>query len=400
MMTASCARSTRAASSIVSIGSRLLRLGTGEKKIVVEGAREAHYLPTGHLVYEQATTGTLMAVPFDLARLEVTDEPTPVLEGVRQDPRQDPNGGADYAVSGNGTLVYVAGESMGWRLVWVDREGREESLTEQPRALIHLRLSPDGKQVAYDMASGDTRDIWIYDINRGTHTRLTMEGGSYPVWTPDGMWVAFDNGLGNILRKLADGSSEMQQILTRENTTAISWSPDGRILAFEEQNPDTGWDIGYITIEGDHTWKPFLVTPFRERSPMISPDGRWLAYISDESGQNEIYVQPFPEAGQKWLISTGGGIEPMWSPDGRELFYRTADQMMAVAIQTEPRFSARTPRQLYKGTYILDTGVGHPRYSVSPDGQHFMMGKASEEDQIRVVLNWFEELKRLVPTDN
>ena len=132
---------------------------------------------------------------------------------------------------------------------------------------------------------------------------------------------------------------------------------------------------------------------------MISPDGRWLAYISDESGQSEIYVQPFPEAGQKWLISTGGGIEPMWSPDGRELFYRTADQMMAVAIETEPRFSAGTPRRLYKGTYILDSGVGHPRYGVSPDGQHFLMGKASEEEQsqIRVVLNWFEELKERVP---
>ncbi len=132
---------------------------------------------------------------------------------------------------------------------------------------------------------------------------------------------------------------------------------------------------------------------------MISPDGRWLAYISDESGQSEIYVQPFPEAGQKVLISTGGGIEPMWSPDGRELFYRTVDQMMAVAIETEPRFSAGTPWQLYKGTYSLDTGVGHPRYVVSPDGQHFLMGKASEEEQgqIRVVLNWFEELKERVP---
>jgi len=374
----------------------VLSLGTGEKKIVVEGAREAHYLPTGHLVYEQAATGTLMTVPFDLARLEVADEPTPVLEGVGQDPTT----GADYAVSGNGTLVYVTGENMGSRLVWVDREGQENSLTEEPRAIIHLRLSPDGKQVAYDMLSGNTRDSWIYDIDRGTHTRLTTEGGGYPVWTPDGMWVAFSNGLGNIYRKLADGSGETQEILTRENTTAISWSPDGRILAFEEQTPATGWDIGYITMEGDHAWKPFLVTPFRERSPMISPDGRWLAYISDESGQDEIYVQPFPEAGQKLLISTGGGIEPMWSPDGQELFYRTADQMMAVTVETKPRFSAGTPRRLYEGRYSLDSGVGHPRYGVAPDGQRFMMAKASNEDQIRVVLNWFSELKRLVPSDN
>jgi Tol biopolymer transport system component len=289
---------------------------------------------------------------------------------------------------------------MGWRLVWVDREGQEKSLTEQPRALIHLRLSPNGKQVAYDLASGGTRDIWIYDIDRGTHTRLTTEGGIYPVWTPDGIWVAFFNG-GNIHRKLADGSGETQEILTRENNTrAISWSPDGRILAFEELNPDTGYDIGYITIEGDDASEPFLVTPFDERSPMISPDGRWLAYISDESGQSEIYVQPFPEAGQKWLISTGGGIEPMWSPDGQELFYRTVDQMMAVVIETEPRFSAGTPRQLYQGRYSLDDGIGHPRYGVSPDGQHFLMGKAAAEEepgQIKVVLNWFEELKERVP---
>ncbi len=374
----------------------LLSLETGERKVVLENARQARYLSTGHLVYEQSQTGNLMAAPFDLAALEVTGDSVPVVQGVGQ----TPDTYVDYAISNNGTLVYVPGESSGWRLVWVDREGREKSLTEQPRGLIHLRLSPDGKQVAYDVTSGDTRDIWIYDIDRGTHTRLTTEGGTYPVWTPDGMWVTFTNGR-NIYRKLADGSRETQEILTRENTRAISWSPDGRILAFEEENPDTGWDIGYITIEGDDAWKPFLVTAFDERSPMISPDGRWLAYISDESGQDEIYVQPFPEGGPKLLISTGGGIEPMWSPDGRELFYRIANQMMAVAVETELRFGAGTPRQLYKGRYSLDSGVGHPRYGVSPDGQQFLMGKASEaaQGQIRVVLNWFEELKRLVPTN-
>jgi len=211
---------------------------------------------------------------------------------------------------------------------------------------------------------------------------------------------------------MADGSGEKQEILKSQNSNPgnrrgsqaqqpTSWTPDGRILAFEATTGDTGWDIRYITVEGDATSEPFLVTPFDERSPMISPNGRWVAYISDESGQDEIYVQPFPVGGERWLISTGGGTEPMWSRDGRELFYRNGNQMMVVAADTEPGYKAGTPRLLFEGQYILDTAAGHPIYGTSPDGQHFLMSKPAEGStgQINVVLNWFEELKRLVPTN-
>jgi Tol biopolymer transport system component len=225
------------------------------------------------------------------------------------------------------------------------------------------------------------------------------------------MRVTFNDEMGNLYWKLADGSGETEEFLRSENKfpqlrggsqaqQPTSWSPDGRILAFEALNADTGWDIGYVTVEGDRTPTHFLVTPFDERSPMVSPGGRWVAYISDESGRDEIYVQPFPGGGEKWLISTAGGIEPMWSPDGRELFYRNPNQMMSVVVETEPGFKAGTPRVVFDGQYSLDTAAGHPRYGVSPDGQHFLMLKREEGDQpahINVVLNWFEELKRLVP---
>ncbi len=189
----------------------VLSLETGEKKIVVEGGREAHYAPTGHLVYEQGETGALMAVPFDLARLEVTNDPVPILEGVRQ------SNAVDYALSDDGTLVYVPGGSGtgGFNLVWVDREGQENLLTEGPRPFTHIRLSPDGQQVVLDM----TQDIWIYDVERGTLIRLTTEGGNiHPVWTPDGRRVTFNDQLGNLHWKMADGSGEKQEILKSQNS--------------------------------------------------------------------------------------------------------------------------------------------------------------------------------------
>ena len=384
-------------------------LESGERKILWEGGSDARYVPTGHLVY--ALEDVLFALPFDLASLEVSGGPVPIVEGVRRGFTPQVNTAtAHYRFSDNGTLIYSPQSGAGgYNLVWVDREGQENLLTEEPRPFTHIRLSPNGQQVVLDM----TRDIWIYDVERGTLIRLTNEGdNSHPVWTLDGRRVAFNDFLGNLHWQMADGSGEKQEILKSQNSAPglrfgsqeqqpTSWTPDGRILAFEALTADTGFDIRYFTIEGDATSEPFLVTPFDERSPMISPNGRWVAYISDESGQDEIYVQPFPEGGQRWLISTGGGKEPMWSRDGGELFYRNGNQMMAVAADTEPGFSAGTSRLLFEGLYSLDGPAGHPRYGTSPDGQHFLLSKPaeSEEDQINVVLNWFEELKRLAPTN-
>ena len=375
----------------------VLSLETGEKKIVVEGGREAHYAPTGHLVYEQGETGALMAVPFDLARLEVTNDPVPILEGVRQ------NNAVDYALSDDGTLVYVPNTGSPKRtLIWVDREGREiEPLTEAPDTYYFPRLSPDGKRLAVVIgaASGQDRDIWVYELNRGTRIRLTVEGiNEWPVWARDGSRITFQHNDKDLYWTLADGSGEAEPLLTREYELApMSWRPGEQRLAFIEIKSPSARDIWTLSPEGDAT--PFLVTSFNERSPLFSPDGQWLTYASNESGRDEVYVQPYPGPGRKWPISREGGTEPTWSLDGRELFYRQGRKMMVVTVKTEPTFTVGEPRLLFEGEYLLDPN-GNANYDVFPDGKRFVMVEAVEESapgQINVVLNWFEELKRLVP---
>jgi serine/threonine-protein kinase len=221
----------------------------------------------------------------------------------------------------------------------------------------------------------------------------------HPVWTPDGRQVAFDVS-GSIYLKAADGSGAAELLWASENEVGpMSWSPAG-LLAFEDR-PPSGIDI-WVLNASERSATPFLDSSFNEVSPMFSPDGRFLAYVSDESGGREVYVQPYPGPGGKLTISTDGGQEPVWSADGRELFYRSGSQMLAVAIQTEPTFRAGKPRLLFEGNYQSD-GVGHPYYHVSPDGQRFLMVRpkgGGTPTQLYVVLNWGEELQQLVPRDN
>ena len=254
----------------------------------------------------------------------------------------------------------------------------------------------------FDIASG-TCEIWIYDIARGTLTRLTTEGGSsqFPIWTPDGKRITYRGyraGFRNIFWKTADGTGDEERLTTGENAQIpTSWSPDGKWLAFYDKSPTTGNDIWMLRLDGERKQEPFLQTPFNESDAMFSPDGRWLAYQSDESGRSEVYVQPFPGPGGKWQISTEGGGAPRWARNGRELFYYYGNKMMAVDIKTEPTFTAGKPRLLFEGQFIAN-------YDVSPDGQRFLMIQAVEPEQpatqINLVLNWFEELKRLVSTGN
>ena len=233
--------------------------------------------------------------------------------------------------------------------------------------------------------------IWLYDLSRETLTRLTFDGiANYnPVWTPDGKRIAFQSskeGRLNIFWQLADGSGGLERLTTSEyNNAPNSWSPDGQLLAFIEINPTTGYDIWMLRMDDPSTGsgqvrkaQPFLQTPFNEGAPRFSPDGRWLAYISDESGRNEIYVQPYPGPGGKSQISTDGGTEPVWNPNGRELFYRSGDKMMAVEIATQPGFAAGKARMLFEGQYV-PTPATFPNYDVSPDGQRFLMLKAAEQ---------------------
>jgi Tol biopolymer transport system component len=203
--------------------------------------------------------------------------------------------------------------------------------------------------------------------------------------------------------QLADGSGGLERLTSGAYIRSpMSFSPDGQLLAFIEIDPTTGYDIWVLRLS-DRKAQPFLRTQFNEGVPRFSPDGRWLAYISDESGRYEVYVQPYPGPGGKWPISTEGGTEPVWNPNGRELFYRSGDKMMAVDIATQPSFTAGKPRMLFEGTYE-PTWATNPNYDVSADGQRFLMVKASEQEQastqINVVQNWFEELKRQVPPGN
>ena len=252
--------------------------------------------------------------------------------------------------------------------------------------------------------------IWLYDLARDTLTRFTFEGNTNqsPVWTPDGKRIVFfsnrDASALNLYWQLADGSGGLERLTNNAYTqVAKSFSPDGQLLAFHENNPQTQKDI-WVMRMSDRKTQPFLRTQFIEGAPTFSPDGHWLAYVSNESGRPEIYVQPYPGPGGKWQISTEGGTEPAWNRNGRELFYRSGNKMMALEVATQPSFSAGKPRLLFEGQYFTSNWpLAGTAYDVSADGQRFLMVKATEQatsvTQINVVLNWFEELKQKVPTE-
>lgn len=370
---------------------------TGERRALVDGAR-GRYIPTGHIVFLRASS--LWGVSFDVEALEVTSSPVHLLEDV-----------AEFTVSDDGILAYQPFTAAGsTTLVWVDRSGEENPLTNESRRYLQPRLSPDERRVAYVVTEiGGQQDIYILDVERETRTRLTVEGNvnRWPIWTPDGSRIAFtsvrDDSYLDLFWKPTDGSGPADTLLEKsEVLIPLSWSPDSRVLSFYELTGDTSKDLWVLPIDGEP--QPFVVTPFSEVSPVFSPDGQWIAYVSTESGKQEVYVTPYPGPGPRILVSSGGGREPSWSSDGRELFYRNGTQMLAVEIQTQPEFRAGRPAVLFEDPYELDLlGPGNPNYDVTADGERFLMVKRAEDtdsSRIHVVLNWFGELKRLVPTDN
>jgi len=291
-------------------------------------------------------------------------------------------------------------------LVWVSRNGTEQPLGAPARQYDHARLSPDGRRVALEIGA----QIWVYDLVRETLTRLTFEGTSNTnhTWTPDGKRIAFQSNKNSaparIFWQLADGSGGPEQLTSGGeggNHVATSWSPEGQLLAFHWLGQTTQRDIWVLALS-DRKVQPFLRTPFTEGAATFSPDGRWLAYVSNETGRPEIYVQPYPGPGGKWQISIDGGTEPSWSRSGRELFYRSGNKMMAVETTTQPSFSAGKPRMLFEGQYLATVFPNSlsAAYDVSADGQRFLMVKQGEQvpSQINVVQNWFHELKQRVPT--
>jgi eukaryotic-like serine/threonine-protein kinase len=369
----------------------------------------ARYIPTGHIVY--AVGNSLFVVPFDADKCEVTGDPVPMIEGVF---RSENSYLSQYAVSDSGTLVYIPGTGSSAdaarTLVWVERNGREEQIPAPANFYSAPRISPDGNRIALTVGNDQDADIWIFDAIRKIPTRLTFDKGldQFPLWSPDGKQIIFASnreGPWSLFRKAADGTGEIEKLGSTPGAAfrSLSSPNHGNSIVFEQvSGGDTVIDIAALSLDGIREGKRLLQGNFIEANPQVSPDGRWLAYLSNETGDMEIYVRPFPDINSgKWQISWNGGQEPRWSRDGRELFYRSGDAMMVVAIETKPTFKAGVPEKLFPDAYY--STYGH-NWDISPDGKRFLMVKganvASESgmlQRINIVLNWTEELKQRVP---
>jgi serine/threonine-protein kinase len=313
-------------------------------------------------------------------------------------------GGSQSSISSEGSLLYVSGGNtlIAGRLQWVSRGGQEEGppLDPEPQSYEWLYLSPDGRRLAAHVDSEDGFDIWVWDVERGTRTRLTFDrSSSRPIWTPDGARITFSNARRGISSKPADGSGPEEELVSPEGFAIMqpsSWSPDGSTLAFVGVVVGTSFDIWLFRPEGGRKPEPFLQTPSEEGGASFSPDGRWLAYHSNESGRSEVYVVSFPDRAGKWQVSTGGGRDPVWARSGRELFYHNRNQLLAAPVTTTPRFLVGRPQLLFEGP---DLTLADSGYDASPDGRRFIVVKpveaqAAAPSQIQIVLHWAEELKR------
>jgi dipeptidyl aminopeptidase/acylaminoacyl peptidase len=284
--------------------------------------------------------------------------------------------------------------ALGKTLWWVDREGREEAIPLPPADYYFPNLSPDGASVAMTVAVGGVRDIYIFDLTKGMPHRLTSDGGHHnqPLWSPDGRQIAYaygnvlemnNRGPSRVLVQSVDGQDEARLIGLGlgEWVFPLSWSRNGKIILTSESGPNFGnMDIGMISMEGSPQYTLLLKGVYHEIQPQLSPDGRYLAYASNESGAMEIYVRPFPDVNAgKWQVSTGGGNSPRWSPDGKELYYlvgsTVAEAVFAVPVESEPAFKAGKPEGLFRGNYLGSQPANGIPYAVRPDGQRFLMLK-------------------------
>ena len=350
----------------------------GPRKVVHRGGYHGRYLPSGHLVFIHQ--GALFAAPFDLERMELSDAPVPVIEGVRA---SSFNAGAQFSFSDTGTLMYVAGEDhRDSPIHWVGRDGTTTPLRDAPARWANLRFSPDGDRLAMQIHDGTQRDIWIYEWSRDTLRRLTFDPGQdwLPVWRPDGRRVVFaanrgGKGVLNLYWRPSDGSGEAGRLTESENAQyPTSWHPSGRFLAFHEPGPETGWNVKILEMGGDEAsgWTSGTVTafaedPFVELFAAFSPDGRFLAYASNESGRFEVYVRPFPGPGGKWQVSAKGGHSPTWSKTRPELLFGTEGGDIMVASYTAAGESFRAERPVpWSDVHFLWLGVGGGRLRPSP----------------------------------
>ncbi len=388
-------------------------LPSGPRRVLQRGGYHGRYLRSGHLVHVHE--GTLFAAPFDIGRLELTGQPLPVIEGVAANAT---NAGAQFSFSDLGTLAFLPGQTAApdLSLVWMDKDGNTEPLRALAGDSGEPSFSPDGRRLAIGLRQGTQWDVWIYEWERDTMSRLTSTPGDDvdPMWTPDGQRIAFastraDKTTRNVYWQRADGTREAERLTESKNMQSpSSWHPSGKLLAFLERSPQTNWDLMILNLEGDGDsgWKPgkpmpFLNSAFIEAEAAFSPDGRWLAYVSNESGRPEVYVRPFPGAGSTVLVSTGGGRNPRWSRNLRELFYQ-AESTLMVAVYTVVGDSFRTekPRRWSPGR-VLARSLSNRTFDLHPDGRRFAVLKAADEpaeakrDKIVLVQSFFQELRRL-----
>jgi serine/threonine-protein kinase len=377
----------------------VLDLQTHRRTVLIRGGSHARYTATGHLLYLSA--GRLHAIGFDARNLELRGQATAVVD--------EPV--AEFAISVEGTLAYASGGQRESRtLVWVDRQGREQPLGAPPQPYLYPRVSPDGTRIALDVLISTDRDIWIWDLRRKALDRFTVDTAGNPLvaWSRDGRHLAFGSdrfGYTNLFMQAADGTGQSERLVASERIQMpLSFTPDGRLL-FSEEVPGQGRNIHALALDGSGKVSVVIATPANELNAEVSPDGKWLSYDSNESGQFEVYVRPYPNVGEaRWKISLRGGRQPLWSPDGRELFYRDfSGAVMAVSVSDVAGFSAGEAMKIIDGSaYMGDGQFGSARtYDVSPDGRRLLMIKRgdlnSDAGTIVVVVNWFEELERLVP---
>jgi serine/threonine-protein kinase len=390
---------------------KVMTLPNGTPKTVLKGGSYGRYLSSGHLVYVR--NGTVFAIPFDIARLEVHGTPVPVIEGVSYVPT---GGSAQLDVSVTGLLAYERGAIPTQTIQWLDASGHTDPLVTTPGSYTWPRLSPDGTRLLYRLAQGPRTDIWLHDVGRGTDARLTTDGGIHnsPVWSADGRFVAYQ-AEGGLFWIAADAAGKPRRLIEATNTPfPESFSADGRWLAYSVSNPVSGdLDIWAVPLTGEgealHAGepKPLIRTSGNDRNAAFSPDGRWLAYDSSESGVYEVYVRPFPQPTErpemKWRVSTAGGFNARWSRNGRELFYSVNNRLMVATYTShDDMFVAETPR-LWSAREVFAISV-MPTFDLSPDSQRVAVdiptAPATPPEtghHVTLVLNFFDELRKTVP---
>ena len=369
-----------------------LSFGSGKRKVLIEGGTGARYLSSGHLAY--ARNGTLFVVGFDPKRLEIKGTPVPVIEGVNTGAS---NGDADFSVSNNGTLAFQPGtfSSFHRNLVWMDRSGKATNITAETKPYATPALSPDGKRIALTL-EGSSFDVWVYDLERDTFTKASFGGDDYrPGWSPDGKMLGYDSSKpGHQQVYVKHGIVQGDETVVTdgpEQKEFCGWTPDGREVIFARQSKDTGWDLYATDVEGAHKTRPLVVMPFNQTRASLSPDGKWLAYVSDESGEQEVFVQAMSDSSSRVQLSSDGGRSPRWTRSSDELLFVSKDRVMSVKFS---RGGALNPS---KPILLFEDKKPWRDFDVAADGRLVVARQADSNGagtQINVVLGWFDELKR------